>query len=279
MKYALIAAIESDNKCINSDLNIVNIQRKFESEAVICFQNWRQNGGWLKDIPIYVMCPTKNVISFDTAQQLHNLGVTYIEEYHPITEQFNSGFLNIPYVGKVFEDTLDVDVTIKIDLDMNLIQPLPQALVEAGVTVCGQYDDYCTKLQRTLEPGWYNPFDTGFVISPTRLKFYTKWWDGVWEILNGAHDPDWELVKQQTGDYYLEEYVVDKLYHHDNTVLQPVQKYQIGEWYTPVSAFTDEELQSVYFWHEHLLHDPKYNKIREKVEYFNRITKIKKASR
>jgi predicted ATP-grasp superfamily ATP-dependent carboligase len=73
-----------------------------------------------------------------------------------------------------------------------------------------------------------------------------------------------------SGDYYLEEYVMDKIAYTGLWNVQPIQKYQVGEWYTPVAEFTDEELKSVYFWHEHILHDPKYNKVREKVEFFNR---------
>jgi hypothetical protein len=275
MKYALIAAIEGDRKNLNNDMDIVQFERLYESEAVICFQNWRKNGGWLKDIPIYVLCPTHNTISKDTQDKLSALDVIYIEEYHPIIETFTSGFLNIPYVGKLMEDRLDVDVIIKIDLDMNLIQPLPKELVNCGEVVCGQYDDYSTRLQRTLEEGWTNPFDTGFMITRKDSGFYNRWWLEVNNILNDPEsDAEWLKVREQTGDYYLEEYIVDKLFHADPSILRPVQRYQIGEWYTPVKQFTDEELKKVYFWHEHLLPDPKYDKIREKVEYFNRMKKI-----
>jgi hypothetical protein len=277
MRYALIAAIEGDRKNLNNDLNIVKFDRLFESEAVVCFENWRKNGGWLKDIPIYVLCPTHNVITEHTKQKLSALNVEYIEEYHPITETFTSGFLNIPYVGKVFEDRLDVDVIIKIDLDMNLIQPLPKDLVNCGEVVCGQYDDYSTRLQRTLEEGWTNPFDTGFMITRKDSGFYNKWWAEVDAILNDPEsDAEWLKVREQTGEYYLEEYIVDKLFHADPSILRPVQRYQIGEWYTPVKEFTDEELKKVYFWHEHLIPDPAYDKIRQKVEYFNRMRKINK---
>ena len=275
MKYALIAAIEGNGKNLNNQMGIVKFERKFEDEAVLCFTNWRKNGGWLKDIPIYVLCPTHNTISDDTLAKLTELNVQYIEEYHDIIETFTSGFLNIPYVGKLMEDRLDVDVLIKIDLDMNLIQPLPMDMVNSGQTICGQYDDYCTKQQRELEPGWSNPFDTGFMITRKDSGFYNAWWAEVVNILNDPEsDPEWLKVREQTGEYYLEEYIVDKLYHQDNTVLRPVQKYQIGEWYTPVKEFTDAELQQVYFWHEHLISDPAYDKIREKVEYFNRMRRL-----
>jgi hypothetical protein len=275
MKYALIAAIEGDRNNLNNDKNIVQFERLYESEAVICFDNWRKNGGWLKDIPIYVLCPTHNTISEDTKVKLAALNVEYIEEYHPIIETFTSGFLNIPYVGKVFEDRLDVDIIIKIDLDMNLIQPLSTELVNCGEVVCGQYDDYSTRLQRTLEDGWTNPFDTGFMITRKDSGFYNKWWAEVDAILNDPEsDPEWIKVREQTGEYYLEEYIVDKLFHADPSILRPIQRYQIGEWYTPIKEFTDAELAQVYFWHEHLIPDPAYDKIRQKVEYFNRNTSV-----
>jgi hypothetical protein len=277
MKYALIAAIEGNYRNLNNDKNIVKFDRLYESEAVLCFSNWRQNGGWLKDIPIYVLCPTHNVISLDTQEKLKELGVIYIEEFHKITETFTSGFLNIPFVGKLFEDSLDVDVLIKIDLDMNLIQPLPTELVNCGEVVCGQYDNFSTRLQRTLEEGWSNPFDTGFMITRKDSGFYNAWWKEVSAILsNPESDIEWLKVREQTGEYYLEEYVVDKLFHSNSNILRPVQRYQLGEWYTPVSEFSDEELKRVYFWHEHLIIDPAYDKIRQKVEYFNRMKKINK---
>jgi hypothetical protein len=275
MKYALIAAIEGDKTNLNNQKNIVKFDRLFEQESIVSFESWRKNGGWLKDMPIYVLCPTKNIISRETQDKLKELNVEYIEEYHDIVETFTSGFLNIPYVGMLFEERLDVDVLIKIDLDMNLIQPLPEELVNTDYVICGQYDDYCTKQQRTLESGWTNPFDTGFMITRKESGFYKKWWNEVYEILkNPESDPEWLKVREQTGEYYLEEYIVDKLFHLDPSILKPIQKYQIGEWYTPVSEFTDEELKNVYFWHEHLISDPAYDKIRQKVEYFNRMRKI-----
>lgn len=157
---ALIAAIEGNGRNLNSVTNTTKTIRLFEDEAVLCFSNWRKNGGWLKDIPIHVMCPTANTITPLTRHRLHNLGVSYDEEYHPETERFTSGFLNIPYVGMLYEHRLDVDVLIKIDLDMNLIQPLPPEWVESGQISVGQYDDYCTKQQRGSTTSGHNPLDT-----------------------------------------------------------------------------------------------------------------------
>jgi hypothetical protein len=174
----------------------------------------------------------------------------------------------------LLEQRLTEDVLIKIDLDMNLIKPLPEELVNNEKLICGQYDDYCTSQQRTVKEGWANPFDTGFTISRRSSGFYKFFFDVLTDTMN-SHDPEWEKVRAVSGDYYLEEYVMDKIYNNKLWPVQPIQKYQIGEWYTPVKEFTDEELKSVYFWHEHLIHDPVYDKVREKVEYFNRMRKLR----
>ena len=201
------------------------------------------------------------------------MNVTYIEEYQPITETFISGFLNVPLAGMLLEQRLTEDVLIKIDLDMNLIKPLPEVMVNSETLICGQYDDYCTAQQRTVKDGWSNPFDTGFTISRRDSGFYKFFFDVLTDTMNN-HDPEWEKVRAVSGDYYLEEYVMDKIYNNTMWPVQPIQRYQIGEWYTPVAEFSDDELNQVYFWHEHLIVDPQYNKVREKVEYFNRMKHI-----
>jgi hypothetical protein len=275
MRYALITAIEGDASNLNEQKGIVSTRRLFESEAILCFENWRKNGGWLKDCAIYTFCPTHNTVTEKTKKRFKELDVIYIEEYQPITETFISGFLNVPLVGKLLEERLEEDVLIKIDLDMNLIKPLPEELINSEILICGQYDDYCTSQQRTVKKGWSNPFDTGFTISRRTSGFYKFFFNILQETMSN-NDPDWLTVKAVSGDYYLEEYVMDKIYNLNLWPVKPIQKYQIGEWYTPVKEFTDEELSTVYFWHEHIIHDPTYNKIREKVEYFNRIKRISK---
>lgn len=274
MNYAIITAIEGEDNNLNEQKGIIKQRRLFESEAILCFENWRKNGGWLKDCSIYAFCPTHNTISEKTKLRFQEMNVTYIEEYQPVTETFISGFLNVPLVGKLLEERITEDILIKIDLDMNLIKPLPVELVNGEVLVCGQYDDYCTAQQRTVAKGWANPFDTGFTISRRKSQFYKFFFDVLIDTMNN-HDPLWEEVRKVSGDYYLEEYVMDKIYNNELWPVRAIQRYQIGEYYTPVAEFSDEELKGVYFWHEHIIHGPGYNKIREKVEYFNRMRKIK----
>lgn len=274
MTYALIAAVEADNTNLNSQIGIKTIHpRLLESESVLCFQSWRKNGGWLKDINIYVYCPTRNKISMETKKKYKGLQVTYIEQYHSETEAFTSGFLNVPFVGMLLERELKEDTFIKVDLDMTLIKPLPKNLFVKLSVVCGQYDDHCSKQQRFLGEGKENPFDTSFIISSRKSKFYKHFYEAVKRELRSP-DQLWLAIKKVSGDYFLEEYIMDKMYAQKNISIKPIQKYQIGEWYTPISKLTDQELENVYFWHEHILYDPLYKKTREKVEYFKRMQSI-----
>ena len=271
--YALIGAIESEFNDTNVNTGICDAcKRRLESEAIICFTAWRKNAGDLKDIPIYAVCPTKNVISDKTKEAFKELNVTYIEDYQEISETFTSGFLCIPLIGAMMEDQLTEDVLIKIDLDMNIIKPLPKEWLEFDQIIVGQYDDYCTKHQRE-GIAEENPFDTGFIISKRDSGFYKHFFNMCMKYMN-SDDPDWLRVKAQTGDYYLEEWVVDRIYAEKTFNINAVQKYQIGEWYTPVKELSDSELAFVYFWHEHLEYDPEYDKVREKISYFKRINSI-----
>lgn len=275
MSYALIGAIESEFNDTNVNTGICEAcKRRLESEAIECFTAWRKNGGWLKDIPIYAVCPSKNRISEATKEKFKELNVTYIEQYDPIVDTFTSGFLNIPLVGKMMEEQLTEGVLIKIDLDMNLIKPLPPELLHRDIVV-GQYDDYCVKMQRDAVDG-VNPLDTGFIISPRESGLYSKFFDKCMELM-GSDDPGWLRVKAQTGEYYLEEYAMDRIYASGEFNINLIQKYQIGEWYTPVKELTDKELDNVYFWHEHLVYDPEYNRIQEKIDFARRVHDRKKV--
>jgi len=322
--YALIGAIESEFNDTNVNTGLCeSCKRRLESEAIECFTAWRKNAGELKDIPIYAVCPTKNVISDITKEKFKELNVTYIEDYQKISETFTSGFLCIPLIGAMMEEQLTEDVLIKIDLDMNIIKPLPNKWLTSDPIIIGQYDDYCTKHQRE-GIAEENPFDTGFIISKRDSGFYKHFFDMCmkymlsddpdwlrvkaqtgdyyleeWVVdrmyaMNSfiiskrdsgfykhffdmcmkymlSDDPDWLRVKAQTGDYYLEEWVVDRMYAMKSFDIKPVQKYQIGEWYTPVQELSDTELDDVYFWHEHLEYDPEYNRMQEKIDFARRL--------
>lgn len=281
MRYALITMIESNENCLNSQKGIsFTNQRLYEDEAILCFEAWREKGGWLKDIAIYAYCPTKNVVSAKTKSKFKELGVNYIENYLEETEKFFTGFYNVPLCGKVFEETLQEDIFIHIDLDMKLIQPLPEELVNSvksnDFVVCGQYDDESSKNQRKIGEDWDNPLDTGFIISHRESNFYHFFYQKLMQITETQGDARWKEKCSDWPLYFLEEYVIDKAYNEGDFPIKPIQKYQIGEGYAKISTFSDEELHKVYFWHEHILHDQQYyDKIREKIEFFKRMSALK----
>lgn len=280
MKYALITMIESNENNLNEQRGITfSEKRLYEDEAVLCFKNWREKGGWLKDINIYTYCPTKNVITEKTKEEFKKLNVTYIENYREETESFFTGFLNVPLCGEIFEQILTEDILIHIDLDMNLIRPLPEELVNSVAdnkfVVVGQYDRESAKFQRKLGEDWDSPLDTGFIISHRESGFYKFFYRELTELIKTNGDERWRQNCSDQPPHFLEEYVIDKAYNEKTFPIKPISRYQIGEGYAKVGTFTDEELYKVYFWHEHILYEKSYyNKIREKLEFTKRMGKL-----
>ena len=46
MKYALITMIESNENNLNEQNGIIFCEKRlYEDEAILCFENWRKNGG------------------------------------------------------------------------------------------------------------------------------------------------------------------------------------------------------------------------------------------
>lgn len=276
IKYALVTVIENDDDSINNQSGEHGEKRLYESEAIVCFEAWRKNGGWLKDIPIYAYCPTRNVISSNTKQIFQELKIEYIEKYIEETEEYFCGWWNVPLCGKILEEDLDVDVIIHIDLDMNIFKPLPKELIDSVIdgdfSIVGQYDDYSSSQQRISEIPWANPFDTGFIVSTKKSGFYKYWYEALKVLTENKGDEVWKKYCSHRPLSDLEEYVIDVAYNNEIIPIMPIQKYQIGEWYTPVRNHTKDELEKVYFWHEHLILDPEYDNIGERLD-FHRMTR------
>ncbi|MDD0854365.1 hypothetical protein HBN50_14730 [Halobacteriovorax sp. GB3] len=275
MKVALVTAIESNKQCIN-DINGITFehQRLYEDEAILCFEAWRKNGGWLKDMAIYAYCPSKNVISEKTKAKLKDLNVTYIEKYHPEVENFQSGYINAPFCGYILEQELSEDILIHIDLDMKLIQPLPKSMIEGVYNekyiLCGQYDDVSKKDQRLVVEEWENPVDTGFLISRRDSGFYEYYYKELMKLYETKGDDRWKKNCQDVPEHFLEEYVIDVALNEKRLPIKGIQKYQVGEGYASINHYSDEEIDSIYFWHEHIHHSSYYNKVREKIDFFKR---------
>ena len=280
MRYALITVIESNDNNLNKQRSEGNTHKKglYEDEALVCFKSWRQKAGWLKDIEIYAYCPTRNTISENTKRELELLGVNYIENFLEETDTYFSGFWNVPLCCKVLEETIDADILIHTDLDMNVIKPLDKKLVDSvigGSVVCGQYDALAARHQRSMGDDWDLPLDTGLIISERKQGFFKFFYDVLSEATKTNGDKRWQDNSEGVPKHYLEEYVIDKAYNEKEFPIRPLKYYQIGEWYTSVDDLTDTELGQVCFWHEHIDYDTNaYDKIQEKISYSKRMRSI-----
>jgi hypothetical protein len=291
MNIALITTIEGDLRDINTLKQ--GYYRCYEQEALQCFSEWRKNGGWLSDIPIYTICLTKNTISEDTKNKFKSLGVNYIEEYHPETERYQNGYWNIPLSGKYFEENLKEDIFIKTDLDMYLIKPLKKQLfdLKPGYTTVGRYDEMSAKhnTNKLTFPSKYGqPWDTGFIITERKTKFFTKFYEKLKQLTleyeTGVFEEKYNLhIKQHDNDFgvdygAIEEFAISVMNTDDKEKLKEINKYNLGEFYAPIDIYSDEEVDNIYFFHEHIPYtEPDYDKIRTRIDYKKRINLIENS--
>lgn len=277
---ALVVSVESNENNMNLMTKTIQIQRFYEDEAIRCFQAWRKNGGWLKDIAIYCVCPSRNTIKKETQDKFKELNVEYIEYFDKNIFNYSSGFLTLPFVGQLFENNIHIDqnIIIRIDLDMQLLKPLPQEwfnVVCLGSVVVGQYDKYSIRDQRQAYSDFL-PFDTGLMITDKNYKFCDLWYKLCFKEYV-IRTSQWQETKIKFGDYYLEEFVIDYIYANKLAKIFPVQRYQYGEGYASISTFNDEELKHLYFLHEHIYADKRklltseYNSLREKMLYLKKM--------
>lgn len=283
-RIILIAPIEGNRRDINSLKQ--GYERYYEDEAIKCFKCWRKNAGWLSDIEIYAICPTKHGISDSTKKIFNELKVNYIENYEPETSDYLNGYWNIPLVGKWVEDNFDYDISIKIDLDMYIIKELPKRLFELqNLPLVGRYDEKSSKhkTNKLLFPEIYGPpFDTGLVISRKEDKFYNIFYDVLkkltLEYQNGLFD-DKEKYGFSVGpnglDYgVIEEFAISILNVERPDYIKSIAKYNLGEFYVGIEEYTDQELESIYFFHEHLpCKEAGYDGNRMRLKYTQRMLK------
>jgi len=291
MNIALITTIEGDLRDINSLKQ--GYHRCYEQEAIHCFTEWRKNGGWLKDIPIYTICLTNQIISEDTKNKFKSLDVTYIEKYHSETEKYKNGYWNIPLSGKYFEENLSEDILIKIDLDMYLIKPLKKELFDLtpGYSTVGRYDELSAKHNTnklTFPEKYGQPWDTGFIITERKTKFFTKFYDKLKQLTLEYESKIFEHkynlhIKEHDNDFgvdygAIEEFAISVMYTDDKIKLKEINKYNLGEFYAPIEIYNDEEVDNIYFFHEHIPYtEPEYDKVRTRIDYKKRMSKIENS--
>lgn len=139
-----------------------------------------------------------------------------MEDFYEPSASFKTPFLNEPYTGWYFEQKNPVaeSISVKIDLDMKLVKPIPEELVYSAEkkTLVGQYDAAAQKQQRKLLDGAL-PFDTNFIVSHQKHGFYQTYFSACSdpELLQSS---EWLELERQHGSYFLEEFALDWLHRN-----------------------------------------------------------------
>ena len=279
----LAVAVEADIVNINTknkDLFEFSHDRYYESEALLMFKSWRNNAGDLKDIPIYALCVTGNDPSEETISKFKELGVTYISEYHAETETFFSGFWNIPFCGKWFEENLKEDIIIKLDLDMKIYKPMPDDLfgLENNGVVVGVFDEKHTSdpsWERITPEGYIHQSNTCIMISYRKNGIYRIWYDHLKMMTDKLADEDFIKFMNDIGltEDDLEEFSFDVLLNEELTDfnIKALEKFQTGECYPYFSTYTEDEKENLYFFHKHIYADDNTKLIQEEIKLVNYI--------
>ena len=271
MTIALFAPIEGDLRDINTIK--AGYTRYFEQEALLAFQCWRTSGGWLKDIPIYAICPTKSGISDRTRAAFDELNVTYIEAYLSETENFSCGFWNIPLVGEWAENNLTEDILIKIDLDMYLIRPLPEELFELDAgTVVGRhgplpFSPYLERMSK-LRPEYSSFYNTGFTISKRSSGFFSAQMNALSRCdaaySNGTFESEFGLniidgdddTREDSFPYMLLEELCVSIMEREGVRIQPLDMFYLETDWDEIAACAAAGVPydptTIYFIHEHI---------------------------
>ena len=249
---ALVVHVEGDGQNLNSTTGIAK-GRRYAHEAVRLFGSWRENCGWLKDIHIVAFCSTKNGVGEWAEDEFRKLGVDYIHDYRSETDGFSSGFLMIPFTGWYFENVkrLDENIIVKVDLDNVVLKEFPVEWFRGldRTTRVGQYSDYIKDGRHLFKT---EPFDTSLIISDRDSGFYTKYYELCFSsaLLNSE---EWKRTKEATGEYWLEEFVVDWMYDKRLMDITPVKDYQYGPGYRNIEWFVkNRRLDNLVMFHHHI---------------------------
>lgn len=271
--FVLISPIDANKKVT---VGGKSVSRFFEEEAVRCFGSWRKNAGILKDIDICCVHLNKTFVKAETVSGLSNLGVRYIDDPQECADDFKIGFLNEPLCGYYFSQFPEMRnrVSIKIDLDMQVLRPLDVSLLPFDdEIVIGQYDERSAKGQRTTLNG-HLPFDTNFIVSGLNNGFYERYFSLCMDKSILESD-GWKRLYKESGWYSLEEYVIDTMFLNGEFHMRPVQNYQFGEGYPSVDLYADDEVDTISFLHEHIYRNgefpDEYDPVAERLKFFKRI--------
>lgn len=238
--------------------------RDYLTESIRCIKAWRMRGGFLKDIKIIIDYIGKNKLPDELIKLFRDLNTTVYyshENYKDILSKFDYGFIGVHLTGKKFSESVFTNpIIIHIDLDMELLQPIPKEffypLLEKDCII-GGYRDEDLPSQRT--PLFDNSILNSDMIITKRFDCTTlNIYDLFIKDIISINDDYKSYQKPSEKEYRLfdiEEYGVDKTFaeHPEFFHIVKEDSYEQGEGYFEVK---DIDLSKVYFWHEHILEKP-----------------------
>lgn len=264
-RYVLILTVEGP-KAQNNLNNKLYIKetRDYLKESVQCIKYWRKNAGLLKDIDIHINCPSEDIdplykeIYKDFNVVYHNVKF----EKHILNDY---GFVNVHHTGKYFSEILDYDYFIHIDVDMYILKPIPDDvlnLLQNYDCLVGGYDKENSKLQR--DPIISNELiNTDFII--TSKSFGKIFYNDILENYSYIYD-NLDNYKN-CREYDIEEYAADLACKNlrENIYIFNDITYELGEGY----IFYDNIIPI--FWHEHLYKKPNETLLKQRIDIMKRI--------
>ncbi len=277
LDVAIGLIVEADIKninTINKDKFEFQDERYYEKELLRFLKFWNiSTSPSQKNIPIYVICITENIISEKTKEELKKYSnVTYIEKYLPETEHFTSGFWNIPLGGRELENIIKEKYFLRLDLDVQLIKSLPNELInlEDNEVLVGVFDEFkgIPMSKRIPYKGFRYPANTCYTLTETKSGFYKKWFQ---DLIYIEENQDYFLDAYNLEYDELEEFAFEYTAIKENKKVRYLQKFQIGEGYPPLRHFEDNELNNIYFIHSHIKYDAKdYDETETRMELIRR---------
>lgn len=283
--YCLLLTMDDHNSINNQRLNQTKefTSRDYMAETKGCIKAWRKNGGRLKDIDIIIDYVGKSELSneYKTFFKDYNCKVLY-SDYSKQTEKFDYGFINVHLTGyylQMYYPELLKKVIIHIDLDMELLQPIPTEFFEPLITkdcIIGGYRNEDLVYQRL--PLYANTIlNSDLVITKSleysKINVYKEFIDNINYVNDNYEIITKEIIEnnpnQKIRTFDIEEYGVDRTYsfHPEKFQIIKEDSYEQGEGYYKIKNI---DIKKVYFWHQHLTN------VKTNLELFEHKIKLKK---
>jgi hypothetical protein len=220
--------------------------KQYETEAIQCFQHWREKAGRYKDIPIYAMQVTETPISRKTLEVFQDLNVTYIHRHLPEINSYDCGYFYVPFGCEWLENNIKEQLLIHIDLDMILLQEPPPSLFYIQDAIAKIAIIKGKDRNKRFYVGYPINFNTCFIVSFKRDKFYSKWADAIRRLVPSKDECANDRIFSEW-----EEHVVDKMYFDEGVKIEVIDRIMIGEFWEPIDSYDDRAFENIYFIHDH----------------------------